>query len=294
VKYDDNTAEPVNAGTYTITADIAEGAVFAAATGLVLGTFTVEKAAPAVEDLDFSTDTVVWRSEQQGIDTPALKNSLTGLGEVTVKYDGRTRLPDEPGTYTVTVDIAEGTNYTDTTDLLLGTFTILIQNAPNLPARIVTLPFVPDASTNPPAGSYSLPSGGDFTFTLRPSSSLAGLAPSVTTGRASDAEGGVTCTPNADGSYTVVIRSVRQLLTVGIAFIPSDAVTVQGSSVWSSGGRLHIVVARPVEARILTLSGILVKTLRLAAGETVTDTLPSGIYIVVPDGIVGHKVFVGK
>ncbi|MDR1602043.1 MAG: hypothetical protein LBS42_06395 [Tannerella sp.] len=77
------------------------------------------------------------------------KTAFAGaLGAITVKYDGFTRLPYEPGTYTITVDIAEG---------------------------------------------------------------------------ATDGEGGVQITLNTDGSYTVVIRSIRQDFEPTITLVPSPS-----------------------------------------------------------------------
>ncbi|MDR0757653.1 MAG: hypothetical protein LBF85_07400, partial [Tannerella sp.] len=93
-----------------------------------------------------------------------------GVGAVTVKYDGFARLPTEPGTYTVTVDIAPGANYTGVTGFVLGVFTIVEPGMPVLQREIVL-----------------------------PSDAVAGLVPSVTTGRAGDSDGGVIITPQADG-----------------------------------------------------------------------------------------------
>jgi hypothetical protein len=40
---------------------------------------------------------------------------------------------------------------------------------------------------------------------------------------------------------------------------------------------------------------VILKTLRAAAGETVAETLPAGVYIVVPDdGAQRVKVFIGS
>lgn len=56
--------------------------------------------------------------------TVAAKAGVEGLGAITVKYNGETEAPTAVGTYTVTVDIAAGTNYKAVTGLEVGSFTI--------------------------------------------------------------------------------------------------------------------------------------------------------------------------
>lgn len=56
--------------------------------------------------------------------TVAAKAGVEGLGTITVKYNGKTEAPSAVGTYTVTVDITEGTNYKAITALKVGLFTI--------------------------------------------------------------------------------------------------------------------------------------------------------------------------
>ncbi|MDR0757870.1 MAG: T9SS type A sorting domain-containing protein, partial [Tannerella sp.] len=62
------------------------------------------------------------------------------------------------------------------------------------------------------------------------------------------------------------------------------------------GAKLYITAgSRDVRATVYTLTGMPVKTLRVAAGETATETLPTGVYIVVPDdGGARSKVFIGS
>jgi hypothetical protein len=272
----------LNAGTYTATGTVSNSNINTSFNV----SFEVNKATPTVEYLDFDLGDIVYRGRPEGIDTPVLVDPYTGLGAITVKYDGRPRLPDDPGTYTVTVDIAEGVNFTAATDLLLGRFTILEPHSPPTIIRRIILPKVQGATTDPPAGTYSVESGSDFVFTLIPLDSSAGT-PVVTSGREADydGDGGVICMPNGDGSYTVRILQIRRNLTIGITFDGANATTaVKGTRVWSTGSRVYITVAQPGEARIYNLAGIRVKTLALPTGETVSETLAAGLYIVVIEG----------
>jgi hypothetical protein len=54
--------------------------------------------------------------------------------------------------------------------------------------------------------------------------------------------------------------------------------------VWSSGGQLYIAAASAGRAQIYTVAGQLMKTVALAAGQTVATPLPPGVYIVAADG----------
>jgi hypothetical protein len=168
------------------------------------------------------------------------------------------------------------------------TFTVEIAPSPSQPAairRAVILPAVPGAVTDPPAGTHHIESGSSFVFTLTPAPGNAfSSAPVIRTGRPSEPDAVVTAL--GDGSYTVRIPAVRQTLQLSIdAPVTAGAGTVHtaaspaGDRIWSSGGQLHISAALPGEAHVYTLTGARLKTLRYAAGETVTP-LPPGCYLI--------------
>jgi hypothetical protein len=270
------------AGTYTATVTVSGGNGIS---GTFHVSFTVNKKDISVADAGLSFDLTKTPVE---VTVPA---GVAGLGEITVRYNGRTRIPDEPGTYEVTVDIAAGTNYAGATGIVVGTVTIPEPDYPPVAQREIILPSMPGFTTDPPAGSYSVSSGDDFVFTLTPSATQALLTPVIAIGRtAGDGDEGVEITPNGDGSYTVRIRQVRQPLTVTIDFTTAGA-TVDGSRVWSHAGTLHITATTAGEARIYSVSGTLAKAVAVAAGETQRIPLPAGVYIVVLDG-KPYKVFV--
>ncbi|MDR2041274.1 MAG: hypothetical protein LBP98_03025 [Tannerella sp.] len=285
---------PVNAGTYAVTVDIAEGTDYAAATNLSLGTLSIARAAPTADVLDFDLSDVYYAGERLGIDTPTVKHPYTGLGALAVTYNGQDRLPDIPGTYTVTLEIGNGVNFTAAT-FVLGTFTIHLPPYPSL-TRQVTLPAIAGVTTTPPAGLHALSSGHDFKFIIHPSAVLAGLEPAVTTGRETDDQGGVTRTLNDDGSYTVIVRAIHQDIELHIALVPATATgtaAVSTAAVWSSGNRIYISAVRTGQARIYSLTGTLVKTVSVHAGETAATTLPAGVYIVALNGIKRKVVVSG-
>jgi hypothetical protein len=273
-------------GTYTATVTVSGTHGISASFAV---NFTV-KAEPTVDDLAFDLSDAVYNGRPLPVAVTA-GEGVEGLGAITVRYDGYTYIPDLPGTYTVTVDIAAGDNYGAIEGLLLGTFTVFAPPRPDPIRRTVTLPSVAGAVTRPPAGRHVLVSGRDFEFILYPAAALAGYEPSVTTDRASvdgvDADPGVICTPNADGSYTVRIPAVRQDLTVAIAFpgasTGSEAVAA-ALTVYAVPGAIAVENARTeaVVLRIYTLAGALVRRLTAAPGTTRLTVAP-GVYIVVTD-----------
>ncbi|MDR1331865.1 MAG: YDG domain-containing protein [Tannerella sp.] len=227
---------------------------------------------------------------------PVTVTAPAGAGAVTVMYDGQTTAPSAPGTYAVTVDVAAGTNYLALIGESLGAFTILEAPAPPTPPappviyRTVTLPSFTGATTRPAPGQYMLISGNGFEFVLYPSAAYAGYTPSVTAGNA-----GAVCTPNGDGSYTVRIPAVRQDLTVGVTFTDPGAGTdvVERGGIWSSGNRVYVSSPRGGRATVYSLAGTVVKVFDAAAGVTVSQTLPAGVWIVVFDG-QRRKAVVGE
>jgi hypothetical protein len=216
-----------------------------------------------------------------------LKSPYTiGAGAHTVKYNGNAKAPHEPGEYVVTLDV-DGKGNFKSGALVVGKFRIF--QAPNpVIVRSVFIPLVSGITTDPIAGEYMLYSGGDFRFTiLAPVNGM----PKVTTGRASDEAGGVSVKKNEeDGSYSVVIHEIRQNIVLTIVVNedlsgPSRNEIISSNRVWSSGNNLYIEAAGSGQVQIYALTGALVKTLAVSAGENVERiTLPKGIYIVRLEG----------
>jgi hypothetical protein len=89
-------------------------------------------------------------------------------------------------------------------------------------------------------------------------------------------------TKNDDGSYTIVIKAVKEPFTVGFDFEKEDVGNdvADGNSVWGANGQLYVTSAVAAAAKVYSVAGALVKTVSLAAGETVSTSLPAGLYIV--------------
>lgn len=66
------------------------------------------------------------------------KSGVTGMGAVTVKYNDSTTAPTDVDSYSVTVDVAEGTNYNAKSGIAVGTLTIQKAPAPTLSAISVS------------------------------------------------------------------------------------------------------------------------------------------------------------
>jgi hypothetical protein len=96
----------------------------------------------------------------------------------------------------------------------------------------------------------------------------------------------VKVTRNDDGTYTVLIACVQQNITVTVTAVSPVATNehIAGARVWSYGNRLYVAATQPGQAYIYNVSGVLVKILPFAAGETVSATLPAGVYVVAAEG----------
>ena len=122
ITYKQNSAEvasPTNAGQYDVYVSVAESEKCTAFEGKV-GTLTISKATPTAdlfiftvpEDLEYdgnAKSATVTFNDQDG--------KLTGIGTITVKYNGSTEAPSAMGDYAVTIDVAEGVNYNAATAL---------------------------------------------------------------------------------------------------------------------------------------------------------------------------------
>ncbi|MDR1675041.1 MAG: hypothetical protein LBR86_01005, partial [Tannerella sp.] len=149
--------------------------------------------------------------------------------------------------------------------------------------RSVTLDVSPHFLSDPPAGVSYVQSGRDLVITLTPQPMLpAGHVPQVTT----DRDAGVTVTRNADGTWTVCIRQIRQALTVTITTVGASTATgqVAAAQAWSHSRRLYIAATQAGEAYVYNVAGIRVKTVAVVAGATVAEALPAGVYIVALEG----------
>ena len=113
-------AEGKDAGEYAITGTSSNTNY---SVTFVNGTYTITRINPVKELLDWTIEDKTYNKEAQGVTVKA-KEGVEGLGEITVRYNGQEEIPQEAGTYEVTVDVAEGTNYKEETGIRLGSYTI--------------------------------------------------------------------------------------------------------------------------------------------------------------------------
>jgi hypothetical protein len=304
IKYGGSTDRPVAAGVYAVTVDIAGGANYAAIADLPIGSFTIAKATPALSALDFTLGDIACTGDPYPVPVIPAKD-IEGLGEITVRYNGSTTVPVDPGEYTVTIDIAEGTNYAAVTGLPLGAF--IIQEPPiPVPTHFrVLLPSVAGLTTDPTAGTYYVSRGANFTFTLTPEvPSADGTPPQVQTNRPTPDRpnaSGIRITPDADGSYTVVIIGIRQDIEIDLAVAdsksgPTDNASVTaGLSISTAPGAIVVTNSRPDAATlyVYSLTGTLVRLTTVPPGTT-RLSVPPGIYVVTDGGSFRRKTVVTR
>lgn len=157
----------------------------------------------------------------------------------------------------------------------------------------VTLPSVEGAATDPVAGSYDVESWSTFRFYLTLADDYNQSVPIVTTSR-----GEVIEPRTSDGAY--LVKYVRTDVTISIDGVVKNPPPVanaelqSGTRIFTRDGSIFITTDRPAEAQVFALTGQLIRSLALPAGETRVDGLADGIYIVrLSDGTV-QKVVVRK
>ncbi|MDR2119986.1 MAG: leucine-rich repeat protein [Tannerella sp.] len=246
--------------------------------------------------VDFSPKTITYNGLPKSVTIEILDKKV---GEITaVYYDDQRKAPNSKsktpptaiGEYKISVDIAGSADYPAVKDFYLGIFAIVDLPDPNPVSRAVYLSATPGITTSPATGRIYHASGSDFVFTA--SSTTPGLVPFVTTEPAIES-GAIKYELNEDGrSYTITIKSLRQELQINLDFVTANA-TVGATKVWASDGQVYIATVQAGEAQIYNILGRPVKTIALSAGETIAETLPTGIYIVTLNG-GSYKVLVGK
>ncbi|MDR1974176.1 MAG: MBG domain-containing protein [Bacteroidales bacterium] len=125
VLYNGDTTAPVNAGDYLVTVNIGETEVYSATYDLLLDTLTIAKATLTLEHLVYMIpDSVVYDEATHPIQV-ALSEAYSGVGSFTVLYNGSTDEPVQVGTYSITLNVAEGLNFLSVEGLALGQLRIV-------------------------------------------------------------------------------------------------------------------------------------------------------------------------
>lgn len=87
---------------------------------------------------------------------------------------------------------------------------------------------------------------------------------------------------------------MREAIDLRISFVnnPDNNVEADGTSIYADRGVLHLTSPVAGMVKVYNISGALVRTLKLSAGETVRMALPAGFYVVATENGNTHKVIV--
>ena len=182
---------PANAGTYWVKATVAQCDTYTEATDtkqFTISKNSIDTESEAMALIAYSLDTVTYNGSPQPVSVTAA-DGITGLGDITIYYEGTgdtvytksTTAPTDAGTYIVSVDIAEGSNYGSYTGLELGTYTIdkaMITGVTdgdysgtyNGNGHSITLNGVPEGASV----AYRVNSSGEYNLTSMPAFTDAG------------------------------------------------------------------------------------------------------------------------
>ena len=125
----DNSNKATNAGEITLTIE-GKGNY----TGTATTTWAITKAAPKLADFDVVPDLsneLTYSGEEQIVNVTT-KAGIRGMGMITVRYNDSTEKPVNVGSYAITIDVADGSNYKAISGIEAGTLTIKKAAAPTL------------------------------------------------------------------------------------------------------------------------------------------------------------------
>ena len=125
----DNSNKATNAGEITLTIEGTGNY-----TGTATTTWEITKAVPKLADFDVVPDLsneLTYSGEEQIVNVTA-KAGIRGMGMITVRYNDSTEKPVNVGSYAITIDVADGSNYKAISGIEAGTLTIKKAAAPTL------------------------------------------------------------------------------------------------------------------------------------------------------------------
>lgn len=258
----------------------------------------LDKSAPYTDNVSVSglTATITIKDDGCGIVSYSItedgkelisKSSLANVPEVTYTYNG------SAGTHTLKVTTEDGVGKKLSDKEV--TFTLTTPYVPPVSTYYtVTLPEVTGATLSKRSGNHTVEEGYSFSFTLTLDDAYSHAQPVVTTSRKGGTEVLVADTL-ADGRLKYKIRSVEEDIALSITNLnPNDDPTANApeptgaNSLRVVGGTAWISVVEPCEVRLYTLSGYLIRHLRIPAGST-SLPLPQGVSILQV-GTVRYKV----
>lgn len=148
--------------------------------------------------------------------------------------------------------------------------------------RKITIPFVDGINSNPLSGIHYTKSGSNFMFSLQFSTAypLKVMTGRTIEGKPEELFG----TKNEDGEYVYIIRNVRSDISLTIGPDPASGggtenETLHGTNIWSHNDKLYVALENDDIITIYSISGQLVKKLKLEVGTT-NIPLERGTYVV--------------
>jgi hypothetical protein len=240
VRYDGSSAEPVNAGSYAVTADFvpADATNYESLADASAGDFVIEKAVPTL--LVTNSPVIYSGSPQEAVVAGSVPGTVSD-----VRYDGSSAAPTDPGAYAVTADFLpdDAVNYEALNDASAGNFVI------NPPGPNLALVKTPDLTTFNWMNvvityQYQLTNTGDVTlegpFTVADDRvtvtcpSTASLAPTES----------ITCTATYTTTWDDVVAGEVTNTAVGSGFFLGEAVASASAqaTVTSTAARLFLPV----------------------------------------------------
>ena len=103
-------------------------------TGTAAKIWTITRIEPTLADFDVVPDLsneLTYSGEEQIVNVTT-KAGIRGMGMITVRYNGSTEKPVNAGSYAITIDVADGSNYKKISGIEAGTLTIKKAAAPTL------------------------------------------------------------------------------------------------------------------------------------------------------------------
>lgn len=231
-----------DAGTYAISIDANAGTKYCAASQLALGKFVINPATPTAADFTYSIPANKTFDDAYAKATVSAKSGVSGMGAVTVKYNGATAADGvkNAGTYAVTFDVAAGTNYTSATGLVptpTSSFTIskaagsiTITNDVTTFCQSATTPTVTSTRSGDGTVSYSITAGTDKADINASTGVLTYKAPGTFTVRATVAEGTNHLTASADKEFTFDQAPSAGTLSADVAVCSGNSTTLTTTS----------------------------------------------------------------
>lgn len=147
--------------------------------------------------------------------------------------------------------------------------------------RQVTVPAVGNVVLSHSPGEYYISSMSSFSFTIEPTGTNTGSTPVVTTNRTSIPDSkGVVIEDIGDGQFRVTILYIQQNILINIDFTTANEQVYAGGYAWGNNGQLFIMADNDGEAAIYNATGMLMKIIRISAGQTIQTSLPEGFYII--------------